>query len=220
MEWYYAEGKEQKGPVSEEQFAELVRSGAVQASTLVWHAGMPAWKPYGEVYQSQPPATPPPPLSTPGPAPTAGPLPFANLSFTNNEVLRDQALAHVRGPAICLMIYGGLMGLLGILSLIGVATGKMTGTADFSGVDPQMAEMMKKLQGPSQMVGVFLNFIVAVVVFFGGLRMLSLKSYGLAIAAAVCACLPCGCPCCFLGIGVGVWSLVILNKPEVKDQFD
>jgi hypothetical protein len=49
MEWYYSEHGQQIGPVSEAQFEELVHSGRINESTLVWTPGMADWKPHGEV---------------------------------------------------------------------------------------------------------------------------------------------------------------------------
>ena len=47
MEWYYAVGGEQKGPVGEEEFQRLAQQGVVTSQTLVWREGMTAWQPYG-----------------------------------------------------------------------------------------------------------------------------------------------------------------------------
>ena len=47
MEWYYAQDRQQKGPVSHEQFVELVGNGIVGADTLVWIDGD-----YGEAEQT------------------------------------------------------------------------------------------------------------------------------------------------------------------------
>ncbi|MBI2435560.1 MAG: RDD family protein [Candidatus Hydrogenedentes bacterium] len=49
MDWYYALGQEQTGPVSEGEFEGLVQSGVITPQTLVWHAGMADWKPYAQV---------------------------------------------------------------------------------------------------------------------------------------------------------------------------
>ena len=49
MDWHYAEGGERKGPVSEEEFQQLVSSGVITSDTLVWQAGMENWLPYGQV---------------------------------------------------------------------------------------------------------------------------------------------------------------------------
>jgi len=49
MDWYYAESGRQVGPIHEESFDALVRSGVVRTDTLVWQQGMPNWQTYGTV---------------------------------------------------------------------------------------------------------------------------------------------------------------------------
>jgi uncharacterized RDD family membrane protein YckC len=49
MDWYYAESGRQVGPIQEESFDTLVRSGVVRSDTLVWQQGMPNWQAYGTV---------------------------------------------------------------------------------------------------------------------------------------------------------------------------
>lgn len=48
MEWYYANERKQQGPVDETEFSELVRSGVIHDTTLVWREGMENWQSYGE----------------------------------------------------------------------------------------------------------------------------------------------------------------------------
>src|SRR5262245_2199514 len=55
MEWYYAVGGEQKGPVSDQELQRLAQQGAVTPQTLVWREGMAGWQPYGG---GTPPAMP------------------------------------------------------------------------------------------------------------------------------------------------------------------
>jgi uncharacterized membrane protein len=45
MNWYYAAGGQQQGPVDDTQLDALVSSGQVTAETLVWHEGLPNWQP-------------------------------------------------------------------------------------------------------------------------------------------------------------------------------
>jgi uncharacterized RDD family membrane protein YckC len=59
MNWHYAEQARQVGPVSDAQFAELVRAGTINADTLVWHEGMPDWLPYRNVRSDVNPSGPP-----------------------------------------------------------------------------------------------------------------------------------------------------------------
>jgi uncharacterized RDD family membrane protein YckC len=49
VEWYYAQGEDQLGPVSESEFEALVESGAITAETYVWNADWTDWQRFGEV---------------------------------------------------------------------------------------------------------------------------------------------------------------------------
>jgi uncharacterized RDD family membrane protein YckC len=49
MQWYYAVGKEQKGPVTEEEFQALVDEGKIKSKTLVWNPNMANWDEYARV---------------------------------------------------------------------------------------------------------------------------------------------------------------------------
>jgi uncharacterized RDD family membrane protein YckC len=53
MNWYYAEAGKQVGPVTDEQFVELVRTTAINDDTLVWHDGLTDWAPYRQIKNSQ-----------------------------------------------------------------------------------------------------------------------------------------------------------------------
>lgn len=46
MSWYYVVGSERKGPVGEADLDILYRKGAITPETLVWSAGLDAWKSY------------------------------------------------------------------------------------------------------------------------------------------------------------------------------
>jgi uncharacterized RDD family membrane protein YckC len=49
MNWYYVEQGQQAGPLSDEQFDEMVRAGKIQPDTLVWREGMAGWMPCRDV---------------------------------------------------------------------------------------------------------------------------------------------------------------------------
>jgi uncharacterized RDD family membrane protein YckC len=70
MDWYYAAGGKQAGPVSDEALAELVRTGVVRAETLVWNSGLSGWVPYLQVSAPAPVA-----------AVAAGPLAVGGSTF-------------------------------------------------------------------------------------------------------------------------------------------
>ena len=48
MQWYYAENNERRGPFSEPEFNELVRTGRISGATQVWRDGWQDWKPLRE----------------------------------------------------------------------------------------------------------------------------------------------------------------------------
>jgi uncharacterized RDD family membrane protein YckC len=50
MIWYYEKNGQQMGPLSEEEFQQLTRSGQIRVQTLVWRDGMADWLPYGEIH--------------------------------------------------------------------------------------------------------------------------------------------------------------------------
>lgn len=62
MNWYYANAGDQKGPFTQDQFDQLVATGAIHDTTLVWREGMAAWQPWGSLK----------PAATPTVLPTAG----------------------------------------------------------------------------------------------------------------------------------------------------
>ena len=49
MQWFYAKGGEQTGPLEEQAFHELAGNGVIDADTPVWHEGMPSWVPFGQI---------------------------------------------------------------------------------------------------------------------------------------------------------------------------
>lgn len=49
MNWFYVDGGQQSGPVTDEQLEELLRSGKITPDTLIWCEGMPDWQRYDQV---------------------------------------------------------------------------------------------------------------------------------------------------------------------------
>lgn len=69
MSWHYAVDGQVVGPIADDGFEVLVRSGAIRPETLVWRPGMPEWKPFREVVgPAGPPAGGLPSPATPPPA--------------------------------------------------------------------------------------------------------------------------------------------------------
>lgn len=71
MEWYYAVGGEQKGPVSAQELERLAAQGVVTADTLVWRDGLANWQRFADSNLGTP-APPPAPIIVPPAAPPGG----------------------------------------------------------------------------------------------------------------------------------------------------
>jgi uncharacterized RDD family membrane protein YckC len=72
MNWFYAYEGQSLGPVDDSELAHLAVTGRVTPSTLVWHNGLPDWRPYAQVAPfpaSAPPALPPSDSLAPRPLP-------------------------------------------------------------------------------------------------------------------------------------------------------
>ena len=59
MNWYYAVGGQQQGPVDEAQMDALLQSGQITQETLVWRDGMANWQPLRQARASASTGTPP-----------------------------------------------------------------------------------------------------------------------------------------------------------------
>ncbi len=124
----------------------------------------------------------------------------------------EEARAAVAGPAIALMIVGGLA--LG-LSLLGLCV-NIIGAAGAGGRGRGGADPMANAIGG--IVGGVVGMCWGGVVLSGALQMKNLRSFGYAMTACIVAMLPCNA-CCLLGLPFGIWGLTVLNQPHVKDSF-
>jgi hypothetical protein len=136
----------------------------------------------------------------------------------------------VQAPAICLIVVG-ILNLFGALYML--ANGILwTVGPDFildaqknlppAFQNPGAAREEQQMQGMLISYPIaFFGFLASVLPIFGGIRMMSLKSYALSICGAICAMVPCiSCTaCCGAGEAIGIWALVVLLKSEVKSAF-
>jgi len=131
----------------------------------------------------------------------------------------NDALQKVKFPAIGLLIGAILNFLLGILvTLSGLL--RLIGLIGDTTLPTNQAERIGYLTSTVISYGLgVLSVIIAPLVFWGALKMLEGKKYGLAKTAAVLSVVPFSC--CFpLSIIFGIWALVILSKPDVKAIFE
>jgi uncharacterized RDD family membrane protein YckC len=100
MNWYYADGGRQAGPVDEAALDELVRQGVVRDDTLVWREGLASWQPHGA---ARPRPAPPPPAAPVLASPMAPPPSAAETRYCAECGRPYQAyeLSMVGSVAVC-----------------------------------------------------------------------------------------------------------------------
>ena len=74
-QWYYLDGNESRGPVSQQQLLDLVRGGRIPPGTMVAGAGWQQWQPAKAVFADLLAAPPPAPATPPAPAVQQAPQP-------------------------------------------------------------------------------------------------------------------------------------------------
>jgi hypothetical protein len=157
---------------------------------------------------------------------------------------REAVKGRLRPPAIFLIVVGALNLLAAVYFLgEGVLTAVSKTPAEvrqesidfYKAViqDPQMQKAMVDAlekqdpqaaytQGLMGTVGGGIFWlIISLLTLIGAIRMMSLKSYGLAITGAIVAAIPCISPtgCCLLGEAAGIWALIVLMNNDVRAAF-
>jgi predicted Zn finger-like uncharacterized protein len=132
--------------------------------------------------------------------------------------LRAEARSSVAGPAISLMIVGGLTIALGIVSLLLNVLGVSLLAAAGDGPQKPADNADLAVNAVSGVMGALFGICWGGVILGGAYKMNSLQGYGYAMTACILAMLPCNI-CCVLGLPFGIWGLVVLNREEVKRAF-
>ena len=145
--------------------------------------------------------------------------------------LRAQARRRLQVPAIFLIVIWSLTIVTNIMSaLITLLGGGMTKAAldelqQAAEANPDLTpfvEMYEKvLQFQTQAIWPMTLVILALAILsiMGAVRMLQLRSYGLAMTAAIVSMIPCLSSCCCLALPFGIWCTVALSTTAVKQQF-
>ena len=63
------------------------------------------------------------------------------------------------------------------------------------------------------------SFIIGVLMIIGALKMMRLESRRWAMTVSILALLPCS-PAGLIGLVAGIWSLIVLNRPNVVAAFE
>ena len=210
-----ADGKEY-GPVAADQIKKWVTEGRANRETQAQRAGDTGWKSLDQFPEFADVLGVPPAPATP---PQAAPAPSASAAASSDASAHARAKNEVSGPAIGLIVTAVLGIVAKVLGLIFNLVG-VNFMPPQSGMTPEMTRMMQFISGPVAIVSGIVGLAISLFVLYGALKMQKLAGYGFALAAAIIAVIPCFSPCCLIGIPLGIWALIVLNKPEVKSQFE
>ena len=213
-----ADGKEY-GPVSIDQIIRWIGEGRANQETMAMRQGDTGWKAlsqhaeFADALGLKPPAVSAAPVAAPGAAPVASAP--ADLSFDARAV----AVQKVNGPAIGLMVTGGL-GIVSNLFSVVIHLVRSAPPPTPAGLPPEFTRWFELMNGPVGLGIALFALLMGAFVLYGGYKMQRLQGRVLAMITAIVAIVPCVSPCCVLGIPMGIWALVVLAKPEVSSQFD
>lgn len=124
---------------------------------------------------------------------------------------QEKARAMVNLPAIALIV----LGILGILTSFGWGCGGIAAPSVSKDGDVRDAATLLYSLGCCSL----LDLIPCGLAIFGGIKMRSLQNFTMARVGSIAAMLTFTCCMCVPGIAVGIWSLIVLNNPEVKAAF-
>jgi len=133
--------------------------------------------------------------------------------------MMNDVISQLKIPAIGLILVGSINFLVGLLTLLSGLL-RLAGFSEDK-VPTAEAERLGYYVGTGFGYGLgFFSLILAPIIIYGGMKMLSGQKLGLAKTAAILAIVPLSSCCFVLGIPFGVWALIVLRKPEVKAFFD
>lgn len=119
-EWYYAKGKEKVGPLTAAQLKQLILSGELTRTDMVWKEGMGKWTPAGQVdglFDAAPSQAVRP--SVPPPLPTTGQGVVATAHVAPSALIPAQPPNEMKAPAIGMFVVSGLALLSGLAGVLG-----------------------------------------------------------------------------------------------------
>ncbi len=222
---YRIQGADQKeyGPISAEQIRAWAAENRLNRFTLC--AGEDGiWKPLGQFSEFA--ALPFVGAEMASPPAGGGGGGGANLSGAAGDpgaAGREVALRKVNGPAIGMLVLAGVSALMTLSSPI-------TKKAQLDFIQrlwPQAPSEVKKAWaaqaasafGRVDMAQMLVVLLCCGVVVFGALKMRKLESFAWSVVATAFSMVFCTGCCCGLGLAAGVWSLMVINRPDVRRYF-
>jgi len=207
-EWYYAVQGQQQGPVSSGELRQLVTSGRIQPSDMVWKQGMTQWVAAINVTGLFPAGTQAPP-----------PIPPLPPVLPTHLVQAGTTATPLRDPAIGLIVAGGILAIYNFFFTI------LTGPRVFSAI---LASRDDRGRGALLLL-FFFAFLLSLLslaaggfAMFAGIQMLHLSRYRICFAGSIAGIVGgalTGLPGWVLVVPFAVWALVALRRPENKKLF-
>jgi hypothetical protein len=145
----------------------------------------------------------------------ASPYQSPTTSGTAAPVSSVAAAEKVKAPGIALVVIGSIDVLLSIV---------------FIGLQVFQIALFNNFQQGQQLfpmgIGIGINVVSSIIslvisglMIYGGLQMMHLRSYALAMTAAILAIIPCFGACCLWDLPIGIWAVVILAQGDVQAAF-
>jgi hypothetical protein len=213
---YFIIGGDQKeyGPITAEDIQLWIAEGRLNAHSSARSETETNWRPLGSfaefaaAFRTAPPTIAPP---------------------DNSAGAHNAAMEAIKVPAICLKIIAALGFVLSLWSLFRLVFFQKQVQEEISRAvsqypqlqDAGFQKMLMALYGPVGMASNAFAMVISAVIFAGAMRMQKLRSFEFSFVVAILALLPCATNCCawVFGLPVGIWTLIVLNKKEVKSQF-
>jgi hypothetical protein len=105
-DWFYADGEETSGPVSQDRLIGFLKSVPQPNGMLVWQIGFEDWKRVDEVPELRGAIDRPPPLPSKRPAVTPSePPPFRAETQTQSEGVQGQPISSIRTNTVWQALY-------------------------------------------------------------------------------------------------------------------
>lgn len=142
--WYYsADGQEKKGPVVESALKQMLASGQISATTLVWSEGMANWAPANTATVLQAQAAPVVPAATAITVVSGGGavVPQGLGSWMGFVAVMKM----IHGIIMCLTCIGAIAGVPKIIAAVNLLNAKNM-LATMPVIDPAMQPFMEKLR--------------------------------------------------------------------------
>ena len=178
------------GPYSKEEIKELMADGRLKASSGV-RVDDGEWKPYNEY----------PELGE------SMPVVSGRISGNAQSDKQMAARSRVKIPATFMIVLSAFS----IMTLLIVLAASIAGN-----IPPEMEKTLIEYDVNTETLIIVVLFNA--IILAGAINMRKGRYYGLAMVASV-LCILCNSSLYGLGLIAGVWSLVVLNKPEVKMEF-